>query len=386
MGIGGAERLIGQAAVACARAGYDVTLYTRRLELEFEMGDGRELVKTKIIGRWISPKVTFRLQLLTQVLWTLWVVFVLFVKRQKIDLFVSDLVPHAVLFTKRLFPRVNHVVYCHFPDQLLVRPESIGRFEWYRGPMDRMEVRALLAADQVMVNSNFTQDALLSIAPNMRPDALEVVYPGADESLNRVSLRQGAEKNVILHLSRFTAAKNHLLALEAFDLSIRNGTFSSEFELVLAGGYDGKVKDVKDTYARLKSEIEKRDIASRVHLLTNVSDQELEELWGRCVLLVYPPVNEHFGLVPIEAMMRGIPVVALNSGGPLETVDHGVTGMLCPPDHAAISDAMVEILTNEENARAMGAAGKERAERLFSLDAFNRGFVDQIERTLAVKN
>ena len=47
-----------------------------------------------------------------------------------------------------------------------------------------------------------------------------------------------------------------------------------------------------------------------------------------CSILLYTPAGEHFGIVPLEAMYCGTPVLAVNSGGPLETVDHGVTGWL----------------------------------------------------------
>ena len=46
--------------------------------------------------------------------------------------------------------------------------------------------------------------------------------------------------------------------------------------------------------------------------------------------LVYTPDREHFGIVPVEAMYLGTPVVAVDSGGPRETVLHGETGYLCP--------------------------------------------------------
>lgn len=46
------------------------------------------------------------------------------------------------------------------------------------------------------------------------------------------------------------------------------------------------------------------------------------------IALVYTPVNEHFGITPLEAMAAGRPVIACNTGGPCETVIHGQTGIL----------------------------------------------------------
>lgn len=55
-------------------------------------------------------------------------------------------------------------------------------------------------------------------------------------------------------------------------------------------------------------------------------------LLAACTVVLYTPQNEHFGIVPLEAMASGRPVVACSSGGPLESVVHGSTGMLCPPE------------------------------------------------------
>jgi alpha-1,3/alpha-1,6-mannosyltransferase len=49
-------------------------------------------------------------------------------------------------------------------------------------------------------------------------------------------------------------------------------------------------------------------------------------------ILLYTPENEHFGIVPVEAMYMGCIVIACNSGGPLESVDDKVTGFLLPPN------------------------------------------------------
>ena len=60
--------------------------------------------------------------------------------------------------------------------------------------------------------------------------------------------------------------------------------------------------------------------------------------------MVYTPQNEHFGIVPLEAMAAGRPVIACNSGGPRESVLHDVTGFLCAPLPGNFADAMQRLM------------------------------------------
>lgn len=63
--------------------------------------------------------------------------------------------------------------------------------------------------------------------------------------------------------------------------------------------------------------------------LPSISTEEKESLLARCLCVIYTPTDEHFGIVPLEAMAAAKPVVACCSGGPVESVVDGVTGILC---------------------------------------------------------
>lgn len=86
-------------------------------------------------------------------------------------------------------------------------------------------------------------------------------------------------------------------------------------------------------------------------------------------LLVYTPSNEHFGIVPLEAMLAGVPVLAANTGGPLETVVDGKTGWLCPPEDTEKWTAVMNKVLHkmsDKDVRNMGKAGIERVKKEFS--------------------
>ena len=88
---------------------------------------------------------------------------------------------------------------------------------------------------------------------------------------------------------------------------------------------------------------------------TSISSDEREEILQHATALLYTPDHEHFGIVPIEAMNDGTPVIAVNSGGPKETILHGMTGFLCSQQAESFSAAMlttmipVSIICNPSN-------------------------------------
>ena len=81
-------------------------------------------------------------------------------------------------------------------------------------------------------------------------------------------------------------------------------------------------------------------IGNRAFLLKSCSNEVKVNFLRRSTALLYTPSNEHFGIVPLESMFLECPVVAVNSGGPLETVVDGETGFLCDPEPSEFAKSM----------------------------------------------
>ena len=90
------------------------------------------------------------------------------------------------------------------------------------------------------------------------------------------------------------------------------------------GGYDDRVEENKRHYLELERLATTLGIKDNVTFKRSFSDYEKVILLQSATCLLYTPSNEHFGIVPIEAMFMKCPVIACNSGGPLETVKHEV--------------------------------------------------------------
>jgi glycosyltransferase involved in cell wall biosynthesis len=105
-----------------------------------------------------------------------------------------------------------------------------------------------------------------------------------------------------------------------------------------------------------------RGVADRVDFLGAVDDERLIELYAGALAVLYPPYDEDFGYVTLEAFLAHKPVItAADSGGPLEFVSDGVNGRVCDPEPGAFADAVNALAANRRRAAEMGDAGYERA-------------------------
>ena len=102
-------------------------------------------------------------------------------------------------------------------------------------------------------------------------------------------------------------------------------------------------------------------VTHRVEFLGRVSDKALVDLYANALAVVYPPYDEDYGYVTLEAFLARKPVVsATDAGGPLEFVEHEVSGLVCEPDADAFAAAF-NSLADRARARALGDAAYERA-------------------------
>jgi glycosyltransferase involved in cell wall biosynthesis len=134
-------------------------------------------------------------------------------------------------------------------------------------------------------------------------------------------------------------------------------------ELVIAGGPDraGMADDPEAT--RLRALAKRLGVARRVRLAGPVPHNRMPELLRSADVVACVPWYEPFGIVPLEAMACGVPVLATAVGGLTDTVVDGVTGVLVPPRRlGALTAALKSLLGDPVRRTFMGAAGRDRVE------------------------
>ena len=140
-----------------------------------------------------------------------------------------------------------------------------------------------------------------------------------------------------------------------------------EVELHVAGGPDEKALDSDPEARRLSGLAAELGVRDRLVLRGRVGREEMPALLRSADAVVCVPWYEPFGIVPLEAMACGVPVVASAVGGQIDSVVDGVTGVHVPPrDPAALARALGALLDHPERRAQLGAAGARRARERFA--------------------
>ncbi|KAK0670955.1 hypothetical protein QBC41DRAFT_271665 [Cercophora samala] len=398
LGIGGAERLVVDAAVGLQRRGCKVVIFTSHCDPGHCFDEARDgTLDVRVRGNTIvPPSILGRFSILCAILRQIHLILSITIFSSELSEinpsgFFIDQLSAGLPLLSLLRPQTPIFFYCHFPDLLLVQNRNSSLFKrLYRVPFDALEQWSMGFATSTAVNSNFTKSIVAKTWPGYPADTLKIVYPcintslpSPDKETEPIKWGGQSEKSIILSINRFERKKNIALAIRAF--ALLPGPTRQKSKLVVAGGYDPRVHEnvsyhadlaglceklglksatVKTVVSALNSSIEDVDVL----FLLSVPNALKEILLKSARLLVYTPEEEHFGIVPLEAMLRGVPVLAADSGGPLETVVEGRTGWLRPGEPEKWMEVMERVVDRmgEGELKKMGEEGKRRVRENFA--------------------
>jgi glycosyltransferase involved in cell wall biosynthesis len=149
----------------------------------------------------------------------------------------------------------------------------------------------------------------------------------------------------------FVLSVNRLDRSKRIDLLLEAAALDSALEVVIAG--DGPDR------RRLEELAHDRGLDGRARFAGRVSEDELADLYGRCLAVYYAPLDEDFGMVPFEAFLSEKPVLTTSdAGGPLEVVADGRTGLVVSPEAVELARAAGWLRQHRDEAASFGRAGK----------------------------
>ena len=269
--------------------------------------------------------------------------------------------------------------FCHEPfrpfyDSTTLRQPVHERvfFTAYRRLFSRTDINYIRSlVDSVGANSKCTAKSIRKIyGRNAR-----VIYPGID--VNRFRPVASDVKNNL-------KCDSLILSVGTIDFSVKNlgiiptvlSKIGTKYNLKWVHVGDGRDK------LRLLNLAKSYRVSEYLKIIEYASEDELISYYSAANVVVYPSIQEPFGLVPLEAMACETPVVTSKFGGPSETVVHGKTGLLVDTTSVGeIALAVSYLLDNETVARNMGISGCKRVSEHFTLEKTAKDFTSLIGST-----
>ena len=405
-------------ALASKLNGHDVTILTNQYDTNHCFEDTKSLnilVKANSIPRHIfGGRFHAFLAYLKIFLATLWLLYFSDLDK-KFDLVIVDQISlPCVLFKLK---KIKCIFYCHFPDQLLCIYGPKEYFKHlYRIPINWLESKTTGMADTILVNSNFTKKIFYATFTGLGKSKVQVLYPSLntdvfdtlmtqavdtakeenDEYNNQLELNKSKNKKFIfLSINRYERKKDLKLAIKAL-ASLRDKLKENQSDkelwnschLILAGGYDKRLGENINHFGELKELAKSLNLEDNISFMRSINDKQKINLLNKVAnCLIYTPTNEHFGIVPVEAMYCYKPVIAVSSGGPLETVSDGNTGFLVKSDPDEFAKKMLVLLkhTKAQNQKFSSQAHAHVIKN-FSFQAFKQNLQSIINETFANNN
>jgi alpha-1,3/alpha-1,6-mannosyltransferase len=416
LGLGGAERLVVDAAYGLAKKGHQVTIYTSHYNEERSFAETRDgLIAVKVAGDFLPRHFFGKFHILFATLRAIFLAFYVCFFTQSVDIFICDQIA-AYVPILRIFRFATPVLfYLHFPDALLsIRTSFLKKL--YRIPFDLFEELCTGFSSGILVNSEFTKRTYMSTFKILAAfkTAPSVLYPcmNTEAFASSSSVAPNDSPRIFLSINRFERKKAIELAIQAASILDQKASSSPKgkklppFHLIVAGGYDVRVPENVQVHSELakaaldaglfspapgaslegvlddrrfhfptdkgasSKSFQQIEKGSKVSFLRSFSDEQKRVLLEACSAVIYTPSNEHFGIVPLECMAASRPVIAVASGGPLESVVDGKTGFLCDPTASSFADAMEKLLADPKLASKMGTSGNEHVNKHFSRVAF----------------
>ncbi|MFF7122621.1 glycogen synthase [Streptomyces sp. NPDC008240] len=273
----------------------------------------------------------------------------------------------------KLLHGIPHVMTAHSLEPL--RPWKAEQLGGGYALSSWAERTAVEAADAVIAVSGAMREDILACYPALDPAKVHVVHNGIDTTLYRPNrgtdalARTGLDpaRPYVLFVGRITRQKGvpHLLR------AVRD--IDPRAQVVLCAGAPD-TQEIDREFRELYEELSR--VREGVFWIPQMlSRADVIQLLTHAAVFVCPSVYEPLGIVNLEAMACGTPVVASRVGGIPEVVEDGRTGLLVDVDddfEAGLARALDAVLGDRETARRMGEAGRERAVGEFGWDAVAR--------------
>lgn len=316
------------------------------------------------VQNWFTPKVTFNLGKLYRMI---------FNQRQNLNKMIKEFKPEFIIGSATepavmLGLKAKKIMYTHFPTELRMSSHSLLA-EVYRSVYWWQHNKALSELNAIVCNSEFTKTITWMAWRRSQPDKAKysVIYPSVDTEKLKDAMRLQRDPYKICYVGRLDKDKGIDYVLDAFQ-KIKKEIPGAKLEIV---GAVSKSKTAQAYFSDLTAKAEK---IGDVIFKTNVPESGIVETLSTAQCMASFNPDEHFGIVPIEAMALGCPPIVADGGGQRETVIHGETGFLAK-EPSEIEVYIHKLLTDNKLASYVSEKAMVHAEK-FSRKSFVEKWIE----------
>jgi glycosyltransferase involved in cell wall biosynthesis len=258
------------------------------------------------------------------------------------------------------------VWYCFSPNR-----EAFDLYEWRmqrRNPLEKalywsflqpyrkIEISVVPKIEHIFAISSNVQERIRKYLGRES----EILMPGVEYE----RFHAGEFERYFFYPSRIAPEKNFEMAIEAFK---RFRSKHKDWKFVIAGSLDRNRQEHVAYYNKIKEMLGKDG-----KIMLNLSTEKMVNLYSNCFCVLYTPVNEDYGLIPLEAFASSKPCIAINQGGPKELVKEGVGYLV--NDVGGMVSKMEHLSGRAAEAEKMGKTARKYVEKQFSWKQFLKRF------------
>lgn len=196
--------------------------------------------------------------------------------------------------------------------------------------------------DSIVANSHFSKKYL----EDTYKKECDVVYLGVDFE----NFKNSDSENFILFVSRFDSAKR-------IEIPILTMRYLNSFKMKIVG------KGSEFTTNKLKELVKKLKLTDKIEFIEDINESKLIELYSKCFCTIFTPLREPFGMVALESMAAGKPVIGCNEGGFTEVIENGKHGFLTDPNPKILADKIRFLKDNPEIYKKMSKECEKQASK-----------------------
>jgi len=289
---------------------------------------------------------------------------------QEIDRIKPDIIfpqsfpaTHWAFLYKKKTPEVKCVWMCHEPTAFVHDKSKMLGLRWNlkylsfaSNPILKLIDIKLVRkyTDKILTNSTYTYKN----AERIYNKKSTIVNIGVDVKKYKPFKRK---KDIFFTINRITRFKKIDVAIKAMKIIVKK---HKDAKFYIGGGGEEKENLIKLTKSL--------GLEKNVKFLGLVAEKDVPVYHSRAIATLFPSVNEPAGIVPLEAMSCGAPVIATKSGGPQDYVIDGKTGFLVKPNNPkAMAEKMEVLISNQKLVKRMGLAARKHVVKNHSWDVLS---------------